>query len=131
MSARWPMFALSVLAIALGTWGCSTVSFWDRTRLDMGSHFIIIASPESVNEHCLKRMRLTGARLDDGREIKEGTRIAGCVDYKRPAKPTMFISKRYSNCARHEAAHLFKLGTTREVGEKYKCLTVTERGNAR
>jgi len=119
-------YALFSILIALVCYASGCASVFQRTmRFDMGDHRLIIASPESVNRHCLKRMRETNARLDDGREIKEGTVIAACVDYKMAGKPTLFISKKWSKCARHEACHKMKLGDLMYCHRQYPCLTVT------
>lgn len=129
----------SLVVLAWG--GCATqkiVSYDDIIRLDLGDHFLIVAPEDMVDRHCRKRMRETNATLDSGLPLMDGTRIAACVDYKRwkptviatkneahnlEGKPSLFISKRWSKCARHEACHRLKWGNPKYCDEKWPCLT--------
>jgi hypothetical protein len=114
--------------------GCATTesAFGACTRIDAGAYDIMVCPPSLVDAHCwhtIKRWeRKNGkaAPMDDGSVRPAGSLIRGCTDFKRPEKPTVFTSKKYRGCARHEAAHALKWGTPKEVGEKFPCLEEVE-----
>jgi len=91
-------------------------------RQDLGTFQIITTCAKRVSDHCKKRIRKAGARHDDGSEVKIGEEVRACTDYKRPDKPTIFRSRKYRGCDRHEAGHAQKLGPAEWVEINRPCL---------
>ncbi len=108
---------LSVIGMGIGL-GCATYP----ERWDEGRYRVIVAEPEEVSAHCMKRIVVTGARHDNGAPVQPNEEIRACTDFKTPGKPTVFISRKWRRCARHEAAHAFGLLSPAEVEKQYPCL---------
>jgi hypothetical protein len=119
------MFALSVLAIALGTWGCS--AFRKCQRQDFGAFYAFTCPADFVNRHCWHTIQRwekkhgAPALMDNGKPRPANSIILGCADYKRWGKPSIFVSPEYRRCTIHEAAHALKWGTPEEVDRNWPC----------
>lgn len=113
---RW--LAATAVGTVIGM-GCATYP----ERWDEGRYRVIVAEPEEVSAHCMKRIIATGARHDNGTPVNPKEEIRACTDFKTPGKPTVFISRKWRRCARHEACHaIMREYEPWECEKKFPCL---------
>lgn len=109
---------LSALGLGIGI-GCATYP----DRWDEGRYRVIVASPEQVSKHCQKRIKATGGKHDDGKPVPPEEEVRACTDFKTPGKPTVFISRKWRRCSRHEACHsIMREYEPWECEKKFPCL---------
>lgn len=119
---------IGMLAAGCGTLRC--VEGWQDVkdcgsypdRQDFGTFRVITTCAKRVSEHCKKRIRLTNSRYDNGDEVKVGDEVRACTDYKNPKKPTIFRSRKYRVCDKHEAGHAKFEGPAAWVEANRACL---------
>ncbi len=118
---HYPINAILVVSIglcALALMACATYP----DREDFGTFQVITASPQQVSDHCFMRIRKTGAKHDNGDEVKVGEEIRACTDYKNPNKPTIFRSRKHRRCDKHESGHAKLEGPAAWVEINRPCL---------
>ena len=119
---------VALACCALAAMGCGGSAFVQCERMDMARFNLLICPAKLVDRHCWHTIqrweRKHGAPVltDDGKARPGGSLIRGCTDYKRWSKPSVFISREYRECARHEAAHAQKLGDPMAVLKDWPCL---------
>ena len=120
---RW--LAATAVGSIIGM-GCATLQYPDRW--DFGTFRMIVATPEQVSSHChwvndryAKRTGIT-IKHDSGTAILVDEELRACTDRKTPAKPTIFISKKWRRCAPHEDGHAQYVGPDELMEAMRPCL---------
>ena len=108
-----------ILAVVVGAGaGCATPSTYPE-RWDMGTYWVVIASPEQVSAHYHKN-GYTGTH-DSGKPVLPDEEIRAYTDVSH-AKPIVFVSRKWRRCARHEACHALKLMSDEDCARFEPCL---------
>lgn len=91
-------------------------------REDFGTFQVITTCARRVSDHCQRRIRRAGAKHDDGSEVRIDEEVRACTDFKNPKKPTIFRSRKWRVCDRHEAGHAKYEGPAHWVEINRPCL---------
>ena len=114
---RWLM--LSAIGAVIGV-ACAANQYPDRW--DFGTFRMIVTDADRISAHCHRRIEKAGAKHDNGDIVQVGEEVRACTDRKTPAKPTIFISRKWRRCTAHEGGHAQYLGPDNLMDKMRPCL---------